>query len=328
MSQLVRYNPDAAEAGLIARVLPRLGDERAARSLALALAAEARKPPAFDGAARLSDCTEESVYAVAEAMAALQLYPGPAGHCFAIARKSQNGPTTATLQLGYKGLLELVRRSGAVKQVSSGVVYAAELEAGAFTWSDEPATLTKRGMVLSREQMHADRLVLAYCRVELVSGGVAQRVLQRSEIDARRARGGSRRFSPWESDYAAMARKSAIRALMTSGDLPMSAEDLRIIAEDARMEAEPVEVEQVRTDPLSAAEEREAAAVFVATHHEPGTVELPDGRVVAVEQVDAVLLAHPERPMRWADVPERARSRALAYVAGHLAVRQPGEEEA
>ncbi len=41
-------------------------------------------------------------------------------------------------------------------------------------------------------------------------------ILTKQQIDARRARGKAASFSPWQTDYAMMARKTALRALLTA----------------------------------------------------------------------------------------------------------------
>jgi len=73
-------------------------------------------------------------------------------------------------------------------------------------------------------------IIAAYAVVRLRDGSTYFEWLWRDEIDARRARSdgakafdeGKAKSTPWSTDYAAMARKTAIRALFTSGRVPMA----------------------------------------------------------------------------------------------------------
>lgn len=180
------------------------------------LAEAAREP-------KIAQCNPTSVALSLLLCARLGFEPGsPLGHVYLI---PYGGVLTPIV--GYKGLLELLRRSAEVRQVDAGVVYRDELTRGLFTATISPSEIHHAwALEIDRSDEH---LVAAYCYVVLVTGSRQQMILDRKQIEDRRARGkGSQ--PAWKTDYAAMARKSAIRALLASGLVPLSADDQRRVA--------------------------------------------------------------------------------------------------
>jgi recombinational DNA repair protein RecT len=57
-------------------------------------------------------------------------------------------------------------------------------------------------------------------------------VLSRKQIEARRKRSDARDRGPWVTDFAAMCRKSAIRALLVGGRVPLSSEMEHALTEE------------------------------------------------------------------------------------------------
>src|SRR5215475_6654259 len=54
--------------------------------------------------------------------ASLNLNFGPLGHVYLVPFKQKNGATWATFILGYRGMVELAYRSGAIKRIEANVV--------------------------------------------------------------------------------------------------------------------------------------------------------------------------------------------------------------
>ena len=67
---------------------------------------------------RLGECQPASVFASVIQASQLGLRPGLMGECYLIPYKTREG-MQCQLQIGYQGLLELVRRSGLVESVGS-----------------------------------------------------------------------------------------------------------------------------------------------------------------------------------------------------------------
>lgn len=221
----------AAMAPKIRDVLPRhLTTERI---LAIVRAEAGRNP-------KLYECSPASVALCVMQAAELGLeLSSVRGHAYPVPRENRRaGTTECTLQIGYKGLLELARRSGEIADAYAYAVHERD------EWSYQ--------LGLDRDLRHipasGDRgdVVAAYAVVRTRDGGLYFEVLQRSDIESRRKRGAGR--GAWETDYAAMARKSAIRALLMGGTVPMSSE----LQSAVEMEEEPIEVEASAVAPAPA----------------------------------------------------------------------------
>lgn len=171
---------------------------------------------------KIAQCSPTSVALCLLLCARLGFEPSsPLGHVYLV---PYGGVLTPIV--GYRGLLELLRRSAEVRHVAAGVVYRDELEGGLFSATLEPPEIHHAWHpTVNRAD---DQLVAAYCSVLLINGARHQTILTREQIEARRARGHD--GPAWRTDYAAMARKSAIRALLSSGLVPLSADDQRRVS--------------------------------------------------------------------------------------------------
>ncbi len=181
---------------------------------------------------KILDCLQQNPGSVASTiMLAAQLgldVSGPLGHFYLIPRNMKD-PTdqrrkvmTLTYIIGYKGFVELANRSPEIKRVNAHCVYSAELpeNGGAFHWKDEPPECDHpRAYSIDRSD---DELVGAYAVVELHTGARIQLFLEREEIGRRQKRAQTQKF--WDSDYAAMCRKTALRALLNGGLVPLTTE--------------------------------------------------------------------------------------------------------
>jgi phage RecT family recombinase len=140
--------------------------------------------------------------------------------------------------LGYKGLIELARRSARVLRMTAAVVY----DDDAFEFEDGFDLLLRHRPAANPNPKR--RIIGAYAAAIVDNGtahGDRQAVwLPIADIHVRRDRGGYRpgKHSPWSTDEAAMCRKTALRALLTGGMVPLSADDLRVIYEEETAERE------------------------------------------------------------------------------------------
>lgn len=192
------------------------------RMMKLVYAAATKTPKLFQ-------CTPASIGMCLTTCSELGLEPGDVrGHVYLIPRENRKaGVMECTLQIGYKGYAELGRRSGDISSIDATTVYKGEpfeVERGAH-----PDIKHKWMPDVDRSDTN---IVAAYAIARLRDGSIAFEVLTRQEIDARRSRSMSRNDGPWVTDYARMARKSALRALFTGGLVPMSAELIRAVEID------------------------------------------------------------------------------------------------
>ncbi len=224
----------AAKAGLKSIARP-----EAIERMGMVLMAEGARNP------KLHECTPTSFAMCVQLAGQLGLEPtGPLGHFYLIPRRNQ-GTMECTALIGYKGLLELARRSGQIVRINANVVYRDEITSGLFVASIEPPEISHK---LSLDEINRtdDAIVAAYCVAELRDGGKAQVVLTRQDIERRReqSQGANSSYSPWRTDFPAMARKSAIRALLNGGTVPLSAETQRALWDDPDHKQQPVEITQ------------------------------------------------------------------------------------
>lgn len=181
----------------IARVLPsHLTPERVVRVM---LTTITRVP-------KLAECSQESVLRCLMDCSALGIEPdGRRAHLIPYGKECQ-------LIVDYKGLIELVRRSGEVSSIRAELV----CENDKFAWRDgnvshEVDWLNPRGEARA-----------AYAVAVLKSGEVQSAVMTRDEIEAIRKRSKAGGSGPWVSDWGEMAKKTCVRRLCKM--LPLSYE--------------------------------------------------------------------------------------------------------
>lgn len=159
----------------------------------------------------LGDASAESLLGALMTAARLGLdIGGPTGEFYLTPRRVRGEQTVVPI-VGYRGLIALARRAG-VGQISAQVVREGDHYAEGFTsdrgfyaeWTPKPGGDTSRPIVG----------VLAAAK--LAGGDVQHRHLTIDEVHQRRDRGGfkSGGNSPWTSDFEAMVRKTALRALV------------------------------------------------------------------------------------------------------------------
>ncbi len=137
----------------------------------------------------------------------------PLGHAYLIPFKNK-GIYECQLIIGYKGLIDLMNRSGVVSSVRSIPVFEGdefEYELGLHAdIKHRPSKLLDRGV-------DASKLTHVYPVVKLRESGVEPiwDVLNRAQIDARRKRSKASTDGPWVTDYIPMAMKTGIRQIAT-----------------------------------------------------------------------------------------------------------------
>jgi recombination protein RecT len=175
----------------------------------------------------LARCTRESLLGAIMQCAQVGLEPGPLGQVYFVPYRRQ-GVLEVVMIIGYRGLLDLVRRSGQVLQVASHIVY--EHDDFEVVWG------TDERIVHRPRFADRGRPVLAYAVARLRDGGTDAEVMTVEEIEAIRRRSRAADTGPWVTDWGEMARKTVLRRLCKR--LPMAIEAQWAVAAD----------ETVRTD--------------------------------------------------------------------------------
>ncbi len=221
-----RVSPRATVANLLERnkgaiqlSLPRAMDsDRFARLLLTA----ANATPA------LFECDPTSFLAAGVAAAQLGLEPNDArGLAYLLPYNDSKRGKIVQLIIGYRGMMDLARRSGMVSSINAFPVY----EDDEFTYA--------LGLEPTLHHVPADgdedprKLTHVYA-VAKVNGDPQFVVMTRKQIDKTRAgvKGSDSAYSPWTKHYVEMARKTAIRRLCKY--LPQTVEMAQAIATEER----------------------------------------------------------------------------------------------
>jgi len=193
----------------IAAALPRHLDAR--RMIQVALGALRTNPA-------LLDCTHTSLLSAIMTSSQLGLeLDGVLGQAYLVPYGRD-----VTLQIGYRGMLELARRSGQIKSISARVVRNGDEFSYRYGLQEDLVHVPKAPS--DAEITHV------YAVARFTDGGFAFEVMTRDDVEAvrRSAKSGSR--GPWTTHWEAMARKSSIRRLFKY--LPVSTEMSRAVQID------------------------------------------------------------------------------------------------
>ena len=169
---------------------------------------------------KLVQCNQESLLGALMVSAQLGLEPGVLGQCYLIpyGRECQ-------FQIGYKGMIELLRRSGQLKDIYAYSVY--ENDEFEMTYG------------LDRDLKHKPNLqnkgnfVGCYCVAVLKDDARAFEYMTKEEIEVH-----GKKFSktygngPWKTDFEAMAHKTVVKKMLKW--LPVSVEFLEMANKDEK----------------------------------------------------------------------------------------------
>jgi recombination protein RecT len=197
---------------------------------------------------RLMECTRLSLLAAVHEAAQLGLEPsGLLGSAYLVPyrmRREVNGKWQtvheAKLIPGYRGLIDLARRSGEIRALVADVWRLADTFDYERTRQPEP--IIHRPFIpdptADAELRDRGPIVGAYMLAFLTSGYVQPEVMFADEIESIRKRSKAADDGPWITDYSEMARKTVVRR--GSKYLPLTSEFRRALEldEEAEREAE------------------------------------------------------------------------------------------
>ncbi|MCL2631503.1 MAG: recombinase RecT [Coriobacteriia bacterium] len=159
---------------------------------------------------KLLECSSASLVAATLTCAALGLLPSKVdglGHCFIIPYGKE-----ATFQFGYKGVLELARRSGEIADITAAVVYQGD--EFMHIMGDAEQIIHVPDYSASRSP---ENIIATYMVMRLTNGGVHREVMTIDEVmkirDRSQAYQTAKRFnkkSAWDTDPEAMIKKTVI----------------------------------------------------------------------------------------------------------------------
>lgn len=205
--------------GEIARCLPKhLTPERMAR---IAMT-ELRKTP------KLQECDPLSFIAAIMQASQLGLEPGILGSCYLIPfNNNQTGKVECTFMPGYRGFLDLARRSGQIVSLVARAVYSNDEFSYEFGLKED---LTHKPAMNDRGE-----LVAVYAVALLKDGGHQFDVMSKKDVDLIKNQSKSKNNGPWVTHYEEMAKKTVLRKLFKW--LPCSVEMQKAVSLDELQEA-------------------------------------------------------------------------------------------
>lgn len=167
---------------------------------------------------KLAQCSQESLLGALMVSAQLGLEPGTLGQCYLIpyGRECQ-------FQIGYKGMIELLRRSGQLKDIYAYSVY--ENDDFEITYGLD------RNLIHKPNLANKGNFLGCYCVAILKDGAKAFEYMTKEEIEAH-AKKFSKTFGngPWKTDFEAMSHKTVVKKMLKW--LPLSVEFLENIEKD------------------------------------------------------------------------------------------------
>lgn len=186
---------------------------------------EVRKVPA------LGQCNIESFMGAIMQCAQLGLEPGSAlGHAYLLPfgnGKARDGKANCQLIIGYRGMIDLARRSGQIVSLTARTVH----ENDTFKY--------EFGLEETMQHIPADgdrgKMTHVYAVAKLKGGGVQFDVMSRADVDKVRSTSKAGANGPWVTHFEEMAKKTAIRRLFKY--LPVSIEIQQAVTLDERAEA-------------------------------------------------------------------------------------------
>lgn len=167
---------------------------------------------------KLLECNLPSLMGGVMEAAKLGLEPGMMGQCYLIPFQNRKAQTTeAQFVIGYRGLIDLVRRSGQVSTITAREVHENDefsFEYGLEENIKHKPALTDRGAIIAY-----------YAIAKMKDGGHNFIVMSKQDIEKHRDKHAkSKNFGPWVDEFDAMAKKTVLRQLIKY--LPISIEYL------------------------------------------------------------------------------------------------------
>lgn len=185
---------------------------------------EIQKTPA------LLDCTPVSLVAAVIQASQLGLEIGVLGQAYLVPYKG-----SVTLIPGYRGLVQLARRSGEIVSIEARIVHAKDFFS--VEYGLEPQLKHKPWMPTPDEKVTKDGpgpVLCAYACAKFKDGGYQFEVMSLRELDAIKTRSKASNNGPWVTDTEEMYRKTVTRRLCKW--LPASIELARAIELDNNAE--------------------------------------------------------------------------------------------
>lgn len=228
---------------------------------------------------KLAECSPQSILSCLMTCSTLGVEPSSVdglGRAYIIPYKNgKSREMQATFILGYKGMIDLARRSKEIKSIEAHAVY----EGDEFDYC-----FGLQSNLVHRPKNASNKLTHVYMVAHFVNGGYHMEVMTKAEVDKVKERSMSARStsSPWNTDYEAMALKSVIRKSFKF--LPVSSEAMRAVESDDNEQS--VYLDVFKPQIIASGVSEPQGAICEAETTQQAEEETPDYRELAVPQAD------------------------------------------
>ncbi|ATC73125.1 MULTISPECIES: recombination protein RecT [Proteus] len=186
---------------------------------------EIRKTP------ELANCDMQSFIGAVVQCSQLGLEPGNAlGHAYLLPfgnGKSKSGQSNVQLIIGYRGMIDLARRSGQIVSISARTVRQGDSFHFEYGLNENLTHIPGEN--------EDSPITHVYAVARLKDGGVQFEVMTHNQIEKVRALSKASQNGPWVSHWEEMAKKTVIRRLFKY--LPVSIEMQKAVILDEKAEA-------------------------------------------------------------------------------------------
>lgn len=241
---------------------------------------------------KLLDCSAASLFgAITEAATYGWEIGGVMGHAYLVPYKDE-----CVLIPGYKGLVDLCRRSGQISTISCEVVHQGD--EFSYSMGDDPHIKHKPN---DRDpQRDSKPITHVYLVVRLRDGGVQRSVWSQQKIDAHKeqySQAWKRAESPqygkpakkdsfWHTAWPAAAKKTVIRDMINRGLLPVSAEYREAVDRGLQHEDDGGVIDFSTIDMMPPEQPEAIEQDEPETHDRPQTTDEIDADLIKLAQTD------------------------------------------
>lgn len=223
---------------------------------------------------KLNECSPQSVLSCLMKCSALGMEPSAVdglGRAYILPFfNKKTGHMEATFILGYKGMIDLARRSGEIKDISARVVHQGD------EFDYEYGLTEGLRHVPSTEPVDGRPMTHVYMVAHFKDGGHYIDVMSKAEVEEIRKRSKTPNNGPWSTDYEAMARKTVIRRAFPY--LPVSVQTEQDVAAD---------------DTTPTVYDDEGIQLFPDSVEVPDNVDAETGEIIEPEVVDTAAAPAP-----------------------------------
>ncbi|MCA1182055.1 recombination protein RecT [Bacillus licheniformis] len=190
----------------------------------------------------LQECSPGSLLGAVMQSAQLGLEPGLVGHCYFVPFwNNKEKRREVQFIIGYKGMIDLARRSGHIQSIYAYTVH--EADKFVYELGLHPKLIHKPATGQRGEMTHV------YAVAHFKEGGYQFEVLTKHDVENVRNRSKSKDNGPWITDYEEMAKKTVVRRIWKY--LPISIEIQQQVSQDETIRKEiTAEAQSVYDDEL------------------------------------------------------------------------------